>query len=372
MHIELTNVCNAACPICPRYTASSRLERPGLVHTSISYEQYTQWFTPEFLANQCGRIMLCGNQGDPVAAPDIVRIVEYTLEHLPKDVSFVIHSNGGLRNEKTWNRLGELIQGSEHWFMYFSIDGLSDTNHLYRRNVNWNKLMQNASAFIESGGRAYWDLLVFKHNEHQVEDIKKLASDMGFLGTRVKLPDGFYWNGEIHTRGLYDREGQLEYTITASDIPEYQNAPANTPRSSVQPAQQVRLTGLTFSRADEEYNRYQDHNIQCKSLSSDYTGAELFVAQDGLVLPCCFIGELWQSGRRDAAYIQLEQMFDTDYMNLKNNSLKTIAGYFDSLMIPSWRKDNYSCGKTRMCSKTCGSNSNITRLIYDESKHNEI
>ena len=47
----------------------------------------------------------------------------------------------------------------------FSIDGLSDTTYLYRRRTNFEKIMENAEAYI-FGGIARWDFIVFKHNEH--------------------------------------------------------------------------------------------------------------------------------------------------------------------------------------------------------------
>jgi hypothetical protein len=44
---------------------------------------------------------------------------------------------------------------------------LEDTNHLYRENVEWKKIMENARAFISAGGTAHWDMLIFDHNKHQ-------------------------------------------------------------------------------------------------------------------------------------------------------------------------------------------------------------
>ena len=54
----------------------------------------------------------------------------------------------------------------------FAIDGLEDTNHLYRVNTNFNKIMENAKAFINAGGIARWDFIAFAHNEHQIEEAK--------------------------------------------------------------------------------------------------------------------------------------------------------------------------------------------------------
>ena len=62
----------------------------------------------------------------------------------------------------------------------FSIDGLADTNKLYRIGINHDRVMANAKAFIEAGGKARWKFIVFRHNEHQVEEARELAKDMGF------------------------------------------------------------------------------------------------------------------------------------------------------------------------------------------------
>ena len=47
--------------------------------------------------------------------------------------------------------------------------------------------MQNAQAFIEAGGSAHWDMLVYRHNQHQVDECEQLARDMGFKWFRAKV-----------------------------------------------------------------------------------------------------------------------------------------------------------------------------------------
>jgi MoaA/NifB/PqqE/SkfB family radical SAM enzyme len=58
---------------------------------------------------------------------------------------------------------------------------------LYRKNVKYNKVIENATAFIQAGGRAQWNFIVFKHNEHQVEAARQLAQSMGFKWFRAKV-----------------------------------------------------------------------------------------------------------------------------------------------------------------------------------------
>jgi hypothetical protein len=55
----------------------------------------------------------------------------------------------------------------------------------------WDTVIRNAKTFIAAGGRAHWDMLIFKHNEHQVEEAKKLAKDMGFVVFRAKVSRRF-------------------------------------------------------------------------------------------------------------------------------------------------------------------------------------
>ena len=46
--------------------------------------------------------------------------------------------------------------------------------------------MENAQAFINAGGRARWDYIAFAHNEHQIDEARQLAEDMGFLHLDIK------------------------------------------------------------------------------------------------------------------------------------------------------------------------------------------
>ena len=365
-HVELSNVCNAACPICPRYWAGSRITRPGLTPTSISLEQFKKWFPPNVM-EKTDRIMLCGNQGDPFAAKDIVEILEYCVDNLPADKQLVTHSNGGLRSEEVWKRAGKALSTSHQHYMWFSIDGLKNTNELYRRNVEWEKLMRNASAFIEAGGVAYWDMLVFKHNEHQIEEVRQLAKNMGFKNVRIKSPDGLVWDNKIQKRGVYDAQGKLEYYIEAAEDLQYVNAPVGMERNYEDPVASVGNPPDQWTEyvSNQHFVQYEDHNIKCKSLKK--TGSEIMIQCDGLVMPCCYIGELWASGRQDDAKKQLQGMWDTEKLYLTKNKFENIMNYLDSTIMKSWNMTTYAQGKCMYCAKICGHDSPMDRLIHTKA-----
>jgi hypothetical protein len=110
-----------------------------------------------------------------------------------------MNTNGAIQSTFFWHALGLLFNQPQDYCV-FSIDGLEDTNHVYRKNVNWEKLMSNVQAYIAAGGSAHWDMLVYKHNQHQVDACEQLARDMGFKWFRAK----------VSKRGFTDR---LEFPI---------------------------------------------------------------------------------------------------------------------------------------------------------------
>ena len=89
-----------------------------------------------------------------------------------------MNTNAGARDETWWAKLAEIF--GRMGAVIFSVDGLADTNHLYRQGVSWKAVERSMDAFIEAGGRARWDFLVFEHNQHQVEEAEELSKQKGF------------------------------------------------------------------------------------------------------------------------------------------------------------------------------------------------
>ena len=77
-----------------------------------------------------------------------------------------------------WKELAEILTTDDR--VTFSIDGLEDTNHLYRVNARWNDIMLGVSIIAKSKAQMFWKYIVFAHNEHQIEEARQLAKDLGF------------------------------------------------------------------------------------------------------------------------------------------------------------------------------------------------
>jgi hypothetical protein len=101
------------------------------------------------------------------------------LREVNPNIMLGIHTNGSLRSKSFWTELGTVLNRSGD-YCRFGIDGLEDTNHIHRVNTIWDLIMKNSKAFIDAGGNADWEYLIFEHNEHQVEEAKELSEKLGF------------------------------------------------------------------------------------------------------------------------------------------------------------------------------------------------
>jgi len=185
LHIEPTTVCNAQCPQCDR-------QNPDLynddLQTELSLQEIKEVVSDDFI-KKLRKMYMCGNFGDPAASKECLNIFRYFREINP-NIELGMNTNGGLRDTNWWKQLAEILTGPLD-YVVFSIDGLEDTNHIYRKKVNWNKLMQNVNAYISAGGIAHWDMLVFDHNQHQIKLAESIAKQLGFTWFRSKVSKRF-------------------------------------------------------------------------------------------------------------------------------------------------------------------------------------
>ena len=181
LHLESTDVCQAACPLCLRET-DILFDKNEKNH--LTYDQIIECF-PENKIKKLKKMFICGDYGDPAAGRHTLNIYR-KFRSVNPEITLGMNTNGALRSRDWWEELATMLNKT-YDYVVFSIDGLADTNHLYRVNVDWEKLMENVSAFINNGGSAHWDMLIYQHNQHQVEDAKKMAVDMGFTWFRAKV-----------------------------------------------------------------------------------------------------------------------------------------------------------------------------------------
>jgi hypothetical protein len=185
LHLEVTDVCQAACPQCERET---NIAFNNNVKNNLTVDQIKNLFSEEFIKN-LDKMFMCGNYGDPAAGKHTLEIFRYFKQVNP-NITVGMNTNGAINNVDWWNELASIFT-SLYDYVVFSIDGLEDTNHVYRKNVVWNKLINNVKSFISAGGMAQWEMLIFEHNKHQLIDAERLAKELGFAWFRSKVSKRF-------------------------------------------------------------------------------------------------------------------------------------------------------------------------------------
>lgn len=277
--------------------------------TEITIDNFKEWFSIDFI-KKLQNLNMCGNLGDPIIARDTVEIYKY-LRKNNSTMNLQMHTNGSARNKKFWEDLAKL-----DIIVVFGIDGLEDTHSKYRIATDFNKIIDNAKTFIDAGGEARWDMLVFDHNKHQTEECERLAYELGFKKFQKKNSSRFK-DGKFHVLNEDGKTVDILY-------------PTEKSKEFIQKVKEAE-TETTI--------------INCKSKNS----SEIYVAANGIVSPCCWLSMDWLPpvSPQRIDYIDKIGMFP----NLNNKTLKDIfdSGYFDKIE-STW--NTKSCLKE--CSKQCG------------------
>jgi hypothetical protein len=167
--------------MCPRkYHGGVVNENLALVDWTL--EDFIKIFNRELL-NQIRLVYFCGNFGDPVMNNDLIDMCQYIKDNAP-NIELRIHTNGGARTSAWWKKLYRTLP--ENHVLFFALDGLEDTHHLYRIGTTYENVVKNAKTFIDEGGIAEWVFIKFKHNEHQVDEAEIRSKNLGFKRFTVK------------------------------------------------------------------------------------------------------------------------------------------------------------------------------------------
>lgn len=369
LHLEVTDKCNAACPMCARNINGGE-DNPQLPEVELSIADVETMFPIEFV-KQLERMYMCGNYGDPIAAKDTLEIFQYFRLHNPK-MTLSLHTNGSAKSTEWWTQLATVL--GPKGYVVFSVDGLEDTNHLYRQNTVFSKIMTNAQAFIDAGGRARWDYIVFAHNEHQVDEAEALATTMGFEKFQFKKSARFFSNASGVTKEMHqsaNRKG-METTLLQPPVnPKYRNSALQELSKIASTKNEIKflpskvvdldsILGRQVFHIEEDkkspMEKYWDTaSIKCKVAEEK----SIYVSAEGIVQPCC-----WTAGQMYVWYWHPEssQVWDLinavgkDNLNAKKTSLQGIVDglFFQTLLPESWKKTSCADGKLAVCAKTCG------------------
>lgn len=267
--IEPTTSCNLRCPECPSglrsFTRPTGMLEPALfkqvideLYGSLSY--LTFYF-----------------QGEPYLNPNFLELVQYASQ---KKIYTATSTNAHFLNDEMAKRT--IQSGLDR--LIISIDGTTqETYQAYRvggkldkviegaRNiVRWKKELKSITPFV------VFQFLVVKPNEHQIEEVHKLAEEIGVDHVALK------------TAQIYDYENGSKLIPTL-----------------------------------DQYSRYQRNSDNTYSIKNELTNncwkmwQSCVITWDGKVVPCCF--------DKDAQYVMgdlREQSFKEIWQSDKYNNFR--------------------------------------------------
>lgn len=346
--LEITTYCNAACPQCPRNINGS-LINPYMPLVHLESAVIDRSFDSD-LCKRLRQVFFCGSYGDPIMHPDLLNILR-NFRSKNSNLWLYMHTNGGVHQPDFWREIAQIMQG--HGQIDFGIDGLSDTLDLYRRNVSWQKVIDNATAFIKAGGRAQWNFIVFEHNEHQVDAARDLAQRLGFHNFLARRTGRFFHHQheqELDQWPVHNRHGITEYWLRPPRDPQWRNDSLK------------RLPALKSQQGDLDHY-FESTPIKCDAL----LGRKVAISAQGLVLPCNFFthnlydarfhnGSLPGANHRHmtATGNQVREFLESyglDQFDLHHHDLPTILAHqMWRDLVTSWSGP----GRLFECAMTCG------------------
>lgn len=238
---EPTTSCNLRCPECP--SGLRAFTRPtGMLQKNFFRDTIDQ-LSGELL------YLIFYFQGEPYLNPDFLDMVKYASE---KGIYTATSTNAHYLNDANARRTVE--SGLDR--LIISIDGTTqEVYQQYRkggklekvlagaRNImKWKKELKSKTPFV------FFQFLVVKPNEHQIEDVKRLAAEIGVDDVRFK------------TAQVYDYEQDPNQLIPTLD---------------------------KYSR----YRRNEQGEFQFKNSLQNHCWRlwhATVISWDGLVVPCCF------------------------------------------------------------------------------------
>jgi len=277
--LEPTTSCNLRCPECP--SGLRAFTRPtGMLQKDFFRDTIDQLHKDVFY-------LIFYFQGEPYLNPDFLNMVSYASQKgmytaTSTNAHYLTDDNARKTVESGLDRLIISIDGTtQDVYQQYRVGGkLEKVLEGARNIVKWKKELKSRTPFV------FFQFLVVKPNEHQLEEVKQLAKEVGVDEVRFK------------TAQVYDYENDPHQLIPS--ISKYSRYRKNK-------------EGKTVVK-----NALDNH---CWRLWHAPV-----ITWDGLVVPCCFdkdaqhqMGDLKDKSFREVWKDKSYQQFRKDVLNGRGN-----------------------------------------------------
>ena len=340
VHYEITQRCQAACPMCDRNINGGK-DSPHITNAELTLADAKRIFEPEFI-KQLNTFYMCGNLGDPIMANDTLETFKW-LRSINPNLWLSMNTNAGAQEESWWKELAETF--GRMGTVIFSLDGLEDTNHLYRQNVRWDKVERSYKAFIGAGGRARWDYLIFEHNEHQVELAKQFSEEAGFERFQAKKTARF-----VTTKLDKKEEHQAKNR-------------KNEETQKLQKPKNIELQNTATKQIDtiiDKHGSMANYLDTCDIICKVAKEGNIFISAEGLLMPCCWTASrMYKWWHKDPTvepvWNHINAAGGKEGIDTKQHGLRKVfgGGLLQSIE-NSWSAPSVAEGRLKVCAEKCG------------------
>ncbi len=315
VHVEITNHCNAACPMCARNNSGHGLsQNPGWGSWAPGDENKV--FNDDL--SSLKRVIFCGTHGDPLVAPTLLP----TLRHCKaRGYEIWIFTNASAHSKAWWEEMLAILDSRDR--IVFAIDGMK-TNHLYRQKTKINKVLEHLELAAASDVQTQWDFLVFRHNENEIEECRAHAEKLGINSFNLRLTARF----KKDKFDVYNSKESISHTLLPPLNPDYLHPNYKT-------MQKI-----------EGNEKKVTYSIDCLYKKSQ----KIYVSSRLQVFPCCYISDNYENMKLNIDPTSLQ--FPLDELSLKNKSWIEILNhsFYKEDLMKSFSSDNV----ISRCIKTCG------------------
>jgi len=314
LQIEPTTYCNSFCPSCARNLRGGKLN-PSLKLNHIVYEDWCNIMSNHNLKH-IKSIYFNGNFGDCCMHPEFLNMIEHLLKIKPT-LDVKVMTNGGMQSNNFWRQLSQLLQKFSHHMIAFALDGLDDTLSIYRRNINYDTVIEHAKCFIDEGGIAEWRMIIFDHNKHQIQSAKEISRKLGFAR--------FY----LHN--------SYQPTIEAVQYKNFPQRIITAPDKIDAVEYQIKYNETFKQITTPDYD--QNIKVSCPWMEERW----LQLDSNGLVWPCCFTSEE-KLYNKEWNYYYLQTKFGKNFNNINKITLdKILENDFYRQYVPSMWTSSKTC-----------------------------
>lgn len=324
----VTSKCNAACPLCARQLIGTSTLDPNIIQSDLSLENFKTITSGLGENSKNIDADFCGTVGDIIAHPDAESIIRHASENYK---TANLHTNGSAKPKTFWQNIAKL----NNVHVIFSIDGLNDTNHLYRINTNFDNIITNAKIFIDSGGYAIWKFIKFAHNEHQVEQAKQIAKELGFKSFQSIASTRWILPKVNVSKDAYKKK------VNKTAVP-----------TQLAPSTEANKIKSTW------YRDFKFKEINCRTIADKY----LYIDENAKLWPCCHFHSHY-AARRPAFidyWTKIEKCYGNNFNSLLNKTVDELLNheYFQHYLKKSFGNSGEICYR---CIQACAKNRELQR-----------